>query len=304
MVDTARRLTSRSGLSLEVTSRGALRRFDCGSTALNLFVGNELEGGPANLYLRRHRSGTTESFRCSGRAARRASICAQADGRLIGAGNWQGVDYVIALVLAQDAPAWFWHVRLLNTTPSQTAARPHLRAGHRARALRDRAAQRVLRQPVRRSHAARASVARLRDRIAAEPAGDGPPSVVRDRLAAQRDVVRDRRAAVHGLRRARALHRARQACRAGACSTSIRWSRSRTRRCTSRRARASARASSAGSRAIIRARASPADLERVDEATRAARSQCKETIGFVPADVTDDCNAVRVAPTVATRGPR
>ena len=60
MVDTARRLTSRSGLSLEVTSRGALRRFDCGSTALNLFVGNELEGGPTNLYLRRHRSGTTE----------------------------------------------------------------------------------------------------------------------------------------------------------------------------------------------------------------------------------------------------
>ena len=51
MVDTARRLTSRSGLSLEVTSRGALRRFDCGNTALNLFVGNELEGGPANLYL-------------------------------------------------------------------------------------------------------------------------------------------------------------------------------------------------------------------------------------------------------------
>jgi len=119
MVDTARRLTSRSGLSLEVTSRGALRRFDCGSTALNLFVGNELDGGPTNLYLRRHHSGTTTFAPLLGpRSATRFDL-RQADNRLIGAGSWQGIDYVIALLLAQDAPAWFWHVRLLNTTPSQ-----------------------------------------------------------------------------------------------------------------------------------------------------------------------------------------
>jgi 1,2-beta-oligoglucan phosphorylase len=119
MVDSARRLTSRSGLSLEVTSRGALRRFDCGNTTLNLFLGNELEGGPANLYLRRHRSGTTEFTPLLGPRSPTRFDLRQANGRLIGAGNWQGVDYVVALVLAQDAPAWFWHVRLLNTTPSQ-----------------------------------------------------------------------------------------------------------------------------------------------------------------------------------------
>jgi len=119
MVDTARRLTSRSGLSLEVTSRGAVRRFDCGSTALNLFVGNELEGGPTNLYLRRHRGGTTEFIALLGPRSPTRFDLRQADGRLIGAGSWQGIDYVIALVLAQDALAWFWHVRLLNTTPSQ-----------------------------------------------------------------------------------------------------------------------------------------------------------------------------------------
>ena len=119
MVDTARRLTSRSGLSLEVTSRGAVRRFDCGSTALNLFVGNELEGGPTNLYLRRHRGGTTEFIALLGPRSPTRFDLRQADGRLIGAGSWQGIDYVIALVLAQDALAWFWHVRLLNTTPTQ-----------------------------------------------------------------------------------------------------------------------------------------------------------------------------------------
>jgi len=119
MVETARRLTSRSGLSLEVTSRGALRRFDCGSTALNLFVGNELEGGPTNLYLRRHRSGTTEFTALLGPRSPTRFDLRRAESRLIGSGIWQGIDYVIALVLAQDAPAWFWHVRLLNTTPSQ-----------------------------------------------------------------------------------------------------------------------------------------------------------------------------------------
>src|SRR6185503_18189581 len=97
MVETARRLTSRSGLSLEVTSRGALRRFDCGSTALNLFVGNELEGGPTNLYLRRHRSGTTEFTALLGPRSPTRFDLRRAESRLIGSGIWQGIDYVIAL---------------------------------------------------------------------------------------------------------------------------------------------------------------------------------------------------------------
>jgi cellobiose phosphorylase len=119
MVETGRRLTSRSGLSVEVTSRGAIRRFDCGSTTLNLFVGNELEGGPTNLYLRRHRGGTTELTPLLGPRSPTRFDLRQADSRLIGAGSWHGIDYTIALVLAQDAPAWFWHVRLMNTAPSQ-----------------------------------------------------------------------------------------------------------------------------------------------------------------------------------------
>ncbi len=119
MVDTARRLASRSGLSIEVTSRGAIRRFDCGSTMLNLFVGNELEGGPTNLYLRHHHGGTTQFTPLLGPRSPTRFDLRPADSRLIGAGSWHGIDYVIALVLAQEQPAWFWHVRLLNTTPSQ-----------------------------------------------------------------------------------------------------------------------------------------------------------------------------------------
>ena len=47
-------LSSPSGLRAQFNANGSLRRFDCDPISLLLFVGNELEGGPANLYLRRH----------------------------------------------------------------------------------------------------------------------------------------------------------------------------------------------------------------------------------------------------------
>jgi hypothetical protein len=46
------RLSSRSGLCVEVNANGSLRRFDYEAISLLLFPGNEIEGGPANLYLR------------------------------------------------------------------------------------------------------------------------------------------------------------------------------------------------------------------------------------------------------------
>jgi cellobiose phosphorylase len=115
------RLTSRSGMSVEATSRGAVRRFDCARIALNLFLGNELEGGPTNLYLRRC-SGPVESMPLLGprsptRFHRDHADTTRADDTLVGAGSWQGIDYTIALVLAQNAPAWFWHLQLRNTNP-------------------------------------------------------------------------------------------------------------------------------------------------------------------------------------------
>src|SRR5262245_33364860 len=47
------RLASRSGLSVELAASGAIRRIDHRDALVNLFVGTEVEGGPANLYLRR-----------------------------------------------------------------------------------------------------------------------------------------------------------------------------------------------------------------------------------------------------------
>ncbi|MDB6046699.1 MAG: uncharacterized protein JWM63_5250 [Gammaproteobacteria bacterium] len=109
-------LTSPSGLRLEINANGSVRRFDCDPISLTLFVGNELEGGPTNLYLRRH-SDTVEWTPLLGP---RSSTRFHTDpgGRLVGVGSWLGINYWITLVLARDAPAWFWHVRLENTNAS------------------------------------------------------------------------------------------------------------------------------------------------------------------------------------------
>ena len=53
-------LRGHAGLRAELTSTGAIRRFDCGGIALALFVGNEIEGSAGNVYLRLH-GATVES---------------------------------------------------------------------------------------------------------------------------------------------------------------------------------------------------------------------------------------------------
>ena len=127
-------LHSRSGLRAQINANGSLRRFDCDAHAqqgqtlapqgqticLPLFVGNELDGGPTNLYLRRH-SNPIEWTALLGPLSPTSFHTDPASGMLVGIGTWLGINYSIALVLAQSAPAWFWHVRLENTaaTPAE-----------------------------------------------------------------------------------------------------------------------------------------------------------------------------------------
>lgn len=107
-------LRSPSGLSIEINANGSIRRMQHGDTVLNLFVGNELEGGPANLYLRRRLSTQADEVEwielLGPRSPTRFSPHA-----LSGAGEWHGIRYTVALVLSESAPAWFWHVNVENT---------------------------------------------------------------------------------------------------------------------------------------------------------------------------------------------
>jgi 1,2-beta-oligoglucan phosphorylase len=111
----AKTLTSRSGLRAEFTESGSLRRLDCGPSTLTLFIGNEVEGSPANLFLRR-RSGTPDWTPLLGPSSPTRFATPGTRSSLAGRGSWQGIEYRISLVLAQDAPVWFWHVHLTNAS--------------------------------------------------------------------------------------------------------------------------------------------------------------------------------------------
>ena len=110
----ARIVTSRAGLRVEITESGGLRRFDCGSSTLTLFVGNRIECGPTNVFLRR-RTGTPLWTPLLGPSSP-TRLGPPQDGRIAGRGTWEGIEYELSLALAADAPAWFWHVSLRNTT--------------------------------------------------------------------------------------------------------------------------------------------------------------------------------------------
>ena len=65
------RFESPSGLSAQVNANGSIRRIDHRDIILNLFLGSEIEGGPANLYLRRH--GDLDRVDAAARAAQPGS---------------------------------------------------------------------------------------------------------------------------------------------------------------------------------------------------------------------------------------
>ena len=104
-------LTSASDLRVQINANGSLRRIDHRGVIVNLFPGNEMEGGPTNLYLRR-RDGRNEATPLLGPRSP-AHYRIREDG-FTARGEWGGIRFRVALRLAQSAPAWFWHVALEN----------------------------------------------------------------------------------------------------------------------------------------------------------------------------------------------
>ena len=109
--------TSPAGLRIECHENGTLGRLAFGDIAVNLFAGNALEAGPANLVLRRHDDAATAAVQSTLLLGPRSPTCwriAPDAGRLEGAGQWQGLRYRVALRLSAAAAAWFWHVQVEN----------------------------------------------------------------------------------------------------------------------------------------------------------------------------------------------
>lgn len=106
------RIASPSGLRVWVNANGSIRRLEHRDIVLNLFLGNEMEGGPTNLYLRRH---GTSIAAIPLLGPRSPAVFALDPRGLTARGEWNGLRITAALTLASSAPAWFWHVALENT---------------------------------------------------------------------------------------------------------------------------------------------------------------------------------------------
>jgi cellobiose phosphorylase len=106
------RISSASGLRVELLSNGAIRRIDHADIIINLFLGNEAEGSPANIHLRIHGE-QVETVPLLGPGS--PAAFAFHERGMTADGAWNGIRFRVMLVLAESAPAWFWHVELENT---------------------------------------------------------------------------------------------------------------------------------------------------------------------------------------------
>jgi 1,2-beta-oligoglucan phosphorylase len=98
-----------AGLQFEFNHNGSLRHLRLHDVHVNLFVGNEVEGGPANLWLRVHDD--AEGVELLPLLGPRSPL---AFGKDRADGIWRELRLRLALRLAADAPAWFWHLRVDN----------------------------------------------------------------------------------------------------------------------------------------------------------------------------------------------
>ena len=108
------RQSSATGLIVEVNANGSIRRMDCHGMMINLFVGNETEGGPANIYLRRHSAAGIRTVPLFGPQA--PTMPRASSGSIEWQGQWEGLHLSVRLKIAGAAHAWFWHVNVRNTT--------------------------------------------------------------------------------------------------------------------------------------------------------------------------------------------
>jgi len=104
-------LRSPSGLTVQVHRNGSIRRMDHQDVILNMYLGSAVESPAANLYLRQ-RGNVLASTPLLGPHS--PGTIHLDDAGLVVRGEWRHVRFALSLVLAEAAPAWFWHLALEN----------------------------------------------------------------------------------------------------------------------------------------------------------------------------------------------
>lgn len=114
MTSSVHRISSPSGLAASFNANGSLRELRWGDTlCMHLFPGNALESGSTQLVLRRWTGpnpGDAQFLPLLGPHSP-ARWHAESD-RFIARGEWEGLAFELTLLLAQNEPAWFWHLAL------------------------------------------------------------------------------------------------------------------------------------------------------------------------------------------------
>ncbi|WP_457322719.1 GH36-type glycosyl hydrolase domain-containing protein [Roseateles sp. P5_E11] len=123
---TVHSLGNKVGLEAELLSHGALRRLMFGpALMLNLFPGNELEGGPANVWLRRRDAGG--NWRIAALLGPLSPLSAHTDeGAFEMRGEWDGLALRLQLRLAADEAVLFWHLQAANVSDTACEIAPVL----------------------------------------------------------------------------------------------------------------------------------------------------------------------------------
>jgi len=108
------KLTSPSQIQVQLLRQGGVATVDAPSLRLNLFTGNELEGGPLNLVLRRRAgNGVAAVLPLLGAQQTLSADSVQAEWQ----GEWQGLVWRLQLRLAASQTAWFWQLQVDNLGP-------------------------------------------------------------------------------------------------------------------------------------------------------------------------------------------
>ncbi|GAA2168140.1 GH36-type glycosyl hydrolase domain-containing protein [Pedococcus bigeumensis] len=112
-------LSSASGLRAVFTAHACLARLDVADTSLLMYPASAHEAGPANLYLRRLDGDAAAWVPLLGPSSR--SVVTWAEQGPVVTGEWDGLRYAARFLLAEGAPAWFWHVSVENTRDTEVA---------------------------------------------------------------------------------------------------------------------------------------------------------------------------------------
>ncbi|WP_242511576.1 hypothetical protein [Pengzhenrongella frigida] len=110
---------SPAGVWAQFTESATLRRLDAGDHSVLMYPSDDVEAGPANIYLRLHLpGGVVEVTPLLGPASPGAVTWTRTGPEV--SGTWRGISFLVRFALAESDTAWFWHVEVTNETDGPT----------------------------------------------------------------------------------------------------------------------------------------------------------------------------------------